>query len=100
MSYQDYNRIPSWLSINRQYVPDFVVSDPKSAPVWEITGTEFSKAEAHTADGISIRFPRVTKIRFVINCIVLVFIMLSSSVFFLNLSGTIRIGKLQLTYLA
>lgn len=43
--------------------PDFVVKDPKASPVWEITGAEFSKAEIHTADGISIRFPRCTKIR-------------------------------------
>lgn len=43
------------------------VSDPASsrqkAAVWEITGAEFSKSEAHTADGISIRFPRCTRIR-------------------------------------
>lgn len=32
-------------------------------PVWEIAGAEFSKAEVHTANGISIRFPRVSKIR-------------------------------------
>jgi len=31
--------------------------------VWEITGAEFTKSDIHTADGISIRFPRVTKIR-------------------------------------
>ena len=31
--------------------------------MWEITGAEFSKAELHTAAGISIRFPRVTKFR-------------------------------------
>ena len=31
--------------------------------MWEITGAEFSKAQVHTADGISIRFPRVTRIR-------------------------------------
>ena len=31
--------------------------------MWEITGAEFSKSEAHTADGISIRFPRCTLIR-------------------------------------
>ena len=31
--------------------------------MWEITGAEFSKSTTHTADGISIRFPRVTKIR-------------------------------------
>ena len=32
-------------------------------PVWEITGAEFTKSEAHTAAGISIRFPRITKLR-------------------------------------
>src|SRR5258705_13959430 len=32
-------------------------------PVWEITGAEFTKHEVHTADGISVRFPRVTRIR-------------------------------------
>jgi DNA ligase-3 len=31
--------------------------------VWEITGAEFTKADIHTADGISIRFPRCTKMR-------------------------------------
>lgn len=35
----------------------------KNGPVWEITGAEFSKSDSHTAEGISIRFPRVTKIR-------------------------------------
>lgn len=35
----------------------------QESQVWEITGAEFSKSESHTADGISIRFPRVTKIR-------------------------------------
>jgi len=31
-------------------------------PVWEITGAEFTAHDAHTA-GISVRFPRVTKVR-------------------------------------
>ena len=39
------------------------VADPKAAPVWEIIGAEFSASNSHSADGISIRFPRVTKIR-------------------------------------
>ncbi|XP_062816539.1 DNA ligase 3 [Anolis carolinensis] len=60
---KDPSKIPSWLKINKNYYPDFIVPDPKAAPVWEITGAEFSKAEAHTADGISIRFPRCTRIR-------------------------------------
>ena len=44
-------------------VPDFVVKNPEKSPVWEISGAEFSKADLHTASGISIRFPRVAKIR-------------------------------------
>lgn len=32
-------------------------------PVWEVTGAEFTNQGVHTADGISIRFPRVTRIR-------------------------------------
>jgi ATP-dependent DNA ligase len=35
----------------------------QSMPVWEITGAEFTQHDVHTAAGISIRFPRVTKIR-------------------------------------
>ncbi|KAJ8022059.1 DNA ligase 3 [Holothuria leucospilota] len=35
----------------------------KKAPVWEIIGAEFSKSDIHTAEGISIRFPRVTRMR-------------------------------------
>jgi hypothetical protein len=31
-------------------------------PVWEITGAEFTALDAHTS-GISVRFPRVTKVR-------------------------------------
>lgn len=57
------SKIPGWLKIVKNYYPDFLIRDPKSAPVWEITGAEFSKSEMHTADGISIRFPRMTRIR-------------------------------------
>lgn len=32
-------------------------------PVWEITAHEFTKHDVHTANGISMRFPRVTKVR-------------------------------------
>ncbi|XP_038221753.1 DNA ligase 3 [Zerene cesonia] len=60
---QDYNKVPSWLDCNKGMVPDFVAQDPKNQPVWEITGTELTKANLHTADGISVRFPRVTRIR-------------------------------------
>ncbi|KAL6733318.1 hypothetical protein Aduo_003972 [Ancylostoma duodenale] len=60
---RDYDRLPTWLKCSRSLVPDFVVNDPKEAPIWEITGAEFSKSENHTAGGISIRFPRVTRVR-------------------------------------
>ena len=59
----DYDMVPGWFKINRQMVPDFLAKDPKKCPVWEISGAEFSKAELHTAAGISIRFPRMTKMR-------------------------------------
>uniref|UniRef100_A0A8C4HM91 DNA ligase n=1 Tax=Dicentrarchus labrax TaxID=13489 RepID=A0A8C4HM91_DICLA len=57
------SKIPGWLKIIKNYYPDFLIRDPERAPVWEITGAEFSKSEMHTADGISIRFPRMTRIR-------------------------------------
>merc|ERR1712004_621072 len=44
-------------------VPEFIVRKPEESPVWEVTGAEFSKAEIHTAGGISIRFPRMTRMR-------------------------------------
>ncbi|XP_065679626.1 DNA ligase 3 isoform X2 [Hydra vulgaris] len=60
---KDPDNVPSWLEVNRSLIPDFVAVDPKTSPVWEITGAEFSQSTTHTAAGISIRFPRVTKVR-------------------------------------
>ena len=51
----EYDRVPSWLDVTRQMVPEFIVRKPEESPVWEVTGAEFSKAEIHTAGGISIR---------------------------------------------
>lgn len=60
---QDASKVPKWLNCTKTMVPDFVAKDPKKQPIWEITGAEFTQHDVHTADGISIRFPRVTKIR-------------------------------------
>ncbi|XP_068622008.1 DNA ligase 3 [Battus philenor] len=60
---QEYAKLPTWFHCNKGMVPDFIAKDPKNQPVWEITGTELTKANIHTADGISVRFPRVTRIR-------------------------------------
>lgn len=60
---QDSSKVPSWLNCTKTMIPDFVAKDPKKQPVWEITGAEFTRHDVHTADGISIRFPRVTRIR-------------------------------------
>ncbi|XP_068187083.1 DNA ligase 3 [Antennarius striatus] len=57
------SKIPGWLKVVKNYYPDFIIRSPEDAPVWEITGAEFSKSEMHTADGISIRFPRMTRVR-------------------------------------
>merc|ERR1719447_940492 len=64
----DRNRakLPDWKIINAanvNIIPEFIAQDPFQSPVWEIKGAEFTRAELHTADGISIRFPRVTKER-------------------------------------
>lgn len=32
-------------------------------PVWEICAHEFTKHDVHTANGISMRFPRVARVR-------------------------------------
>lgn len=60
---KDQSLVPNWLRVNRPMVPDFIARDPKKSQVWEITGAEFTNQGVHTADSISIRFPRVTKIR-------------------------------------
>ncbi|KAJ9577033.1 hypothetical protein L9F63_006381 [Diploptera punctata] len=60
---KEASKVPDWLICTKTMIPDFVARDPKAMPVWEITGAEFTKHEVHTAAGISIRFPRVTKIR-------------------------------------
>ena len=60
---KDPSKVPNWLNCTKTMIPDFVANDPKKMPVWEITGAEFTCNQVHTANGISIRFPRVTKIR-------------------------------------
>lgn len=54
---------PKWLVCNKPLIPDMLAIDPTKMPVWEITGAQFSKSDIHTAGGISIRFPRITKQR-------------------------------------
>jgi len=60
---KDFARVPSWLDVHRMHTPDAVIADPYKAPVWEIAGAQFSESKHHTANKISIRFPRVTRIR-------------------------------------
>lgn len=59
----DPDNPPGWLICKKPLIPDVLAKDPTKMPVWEITGAEFSKSDIHTADGISIRFPRITKQR-------------------------------------
>ena len=54
-----WNALPTYEKVHSDLYFFFL----QKAPVWEITGAEFSKSTTHTADGISIRFPRVTRIR-------------------------------------
>lgn len=59
----DAKNPPAWLMCKKALIPDMVATDVRAMPVWEITGAEFSKSDHHTADGISIRFPRITRQR-------------------------------------
>ncbi len=64
----DSGNPPKWLNVAKSLEPDWIVSNPKKSPIFEITGFEFSESKSHTATdwngvGVSIRFPRVTKIR-------------------------------------
>ena len=48
--------------------PDYIVKDPKKAPVWELSGAELIKdatgsGRNHTANGISVRFPKFSRER-------------------------------------
>ncbi|KAL9899297.1 DNA ligase 3 isoform 2-T3 [Glossina fuscipes fuscipes] len=56
-------RVPTWLLCSKSLLPDFVAKDPLQMPVWEITGAEFTKSGENTTAGISIRFPRITRLR-------------------------------------
>ncbi|AEN03743.1 ATP-dependent DNA ligase [Yokapox virus] len=60
---KDPKKIPDWLIVNKIYYPDFVINDPKESQVWEIIGSDFTSSKFHTAAGISIRFPRFSRIR-------------------------------------
>lgn len=63
MTRGDADNPPDWLVCKKSLIPDMVAKSPEKMPVWEITGAEFTKSDHHTADGISIRFPRITKQR-------------------------------------
>lgn len=55
------HKLPSWVNLTSSMVPDAIAKDPKKMPVFEVTGAEFTESTTHTA--ISIRFPRITKVR-------------------------------------
>ena len=54
--------LPPWLVVSKGLRPHFVVADPATAPVWEVTGHGLSRSTTHTA-GVSVRFPRLTRER-------------------------------------
>ena len=70
----EYDRVPHWLDVTRQMVPEFIVRKPEESPVWEVTGAEFSKAEIHTAGGISIRCVFIVMVIVIINMTMVVII--------------------------
>lgn len=57
------SKIPDWIKMNRTMIPNALAKDPFKMPVLEVEGAEFTKSDVHTACSISIRFPRIVKIR-------------------------------------
>lgn len=57
------SQLPKWIHMNRSMIPHALAKDPKKMPVFEITGAEFTQSDIHTASSISIRFPRITRLR-------------------------------------
>ncbi|XP_070491758.1 DNA ligase 3 [Chironomus tepperi] len=56
-------KLPQWIQIDRSLIPDALTIDPFKMPVFEIVAAEFTNSDVHTANSISMRFPRITKIR-------------------------------------
>lgn len=57
------SKLPKWIQLNRSMIPNALAKDPSKMPVFEVTGAEFTQSDTHTASSISIRFPRITKVR-------------------------------------
>eukprot|EP01060_Flectonema_neradi_P041081 TRINITY_DN960_c0_g2_i1.p1 TRINITY_DN960_c0_g2~~TRINITY_DN960_c0_g2_i1.p1 ORF type:complete len:1237 (+),score=263.16 TRINITY_DN960_c0_g2_i1:395-3712(+) len=55
--------VPSWIACDKNVAQDFFIKNPRDAPIWEIKAAEFTKSPKHTANGISLRHPRVVRIR-------------------------------------
>lgn len=56
-------KLPQWVHIDRSLLPDALAIDPFKMPVFEIVAAEFTNSDVHTANSISMRFPRITNIR-------------------------------------
>lgn len=55
--------LPSWVKIDRSLIPNVLAKDPFEMPVIEVMAAEFTESDVHTANSISMRFPRIVKIR-------------------------------------
>lgn len=62
-SFNAKKKLPQWVQIDRTLIPDVLAKDPFKMPVFEIVAAEFTNSDVHTANSISMRFPRITKIR-------------------------------------
>ncbi|KAJ5068689.1 DNA ligase 3 [Anaeramoeba ignava] len=54
--------IPKWLNLTTEIIPDYLVQDPQKSQIWEVKANVFVESPRHTANNISLRFPKVVKI--------------------------------------
>jgi DNA ligase 3 len=68
--FDNNSRLPKWVDIKSSMKPDALAKDPMAMPVFEVEGAEFTDSttseatkEGHHTNPISIRFPRIKRIR-------------------------------------
>ena len=52
----DWDRVPGWLRVNRQLVPEFLVRDPGQSPVWEVGLSTWAVLPVYLVPGLYFLF--------------------------------------------
>lgn len=59
----DIDKLPDWLRCESCMVPEYVVNDPKTQSVWTVSGIELICDSEHSANKISLLYPKLTEVQ-------------------------------------